>query len=82
MMKTKSDNTVPLIDHYFDEQDQSYVFVMPYYKKGNLTKYMDKKWSKTEILCFLSQICEGFLSLIHASCWHLDLKPDNIILKN
>ena len=43
---------------------------------------MNRKWSKLEILCFLSQVCEAFLSIQHAACWHLDLKPDNIILKS
>ena len=41
MMMAKSDNTVPLISHYYDEMEQSYVFVMPYYKKGNLSKLME-----------------------------------------
>lgn len=41
MMAAKSDNAVSLINHYYDESEQSYIFVMPYYKKGSLVRLMD-----------------------------------------
>jgi serine/threonine protein kinase len=57
---------------------------MPYYRKGNLSSYLDryKKWSKLDILCFLYEMCQAFLSFNKkGACWHLDLKPDNILVK-
>ena len=53
MMRAKSDYTVELLDHFYDEDSKTYIFVMPYYRKGNLTDYLDKKWDFSEILCFL-----------------------------
>lgn len=55
---------------------------MPYYNKGNLTSFMKKEWNRIDILCFLFQICQAFLSFDKkGACWHLDLKPDNILVK-
>ena len=54
---------------------------MPYYNKGNLTSFMKKEWNRIDILCFLFQICQAFLSFDKkGACWHLDLKPDNILI--
>jgi serine/threonine protein kinase len=59
---------------------------MPYYSKGSLQDYLQSnknKWEKLDILCFLYQICQAFLSFSeHGGCWHLDLKPDNILIKS
>lgn len=56
---------------------------MPYYSKGNLSQLLQKKWNKLDILSFLYQICQAFLSFSkQGACWHLDLKPDNILVKN
>jgi serine/threonine protein kinase len=86
MMRAKSDYTVELLDHFFDEELITYVFVMPYYSKGSLQDHVSensKRWDKLDILCFLYQICQAFLSFSQqgGGCWHLDLKPDNILIK-
>lgn len=82
-MRAKSDYTVELLDHFFDEETGTYVFVMPYYRKGNLSSLLSyTKWTKLDILSFLYQICQAFLSFNKkGACWHLDLKPDNILVK-
>lgn len=82
MMRAKSDYTVELLDHFYDEDLRTYIFVMPYYSKGNLSNFLDRVWSKLDILCFMFQICQAFLSFTKkGGCWHLDLKPDNILVK-
>ena len=57
---------------------------MPFYRKGSLSDCLKNKkiQTPTDILCFLYQITMAFLSFDkHAGCWHLDLKPDNILVK-
>lgn len=58
---------------------------MPYFSKGNLTEYIsNKKWDKLDILTFLYQMAEAFIVMNRKinTCWHLDLKPDNILVKS
>lgn len=82
MMRAKSDYTVELLDHFYDENLCAYIFVMSYYSKGSLTNVLNKNWTKLDILCFMYQICQAFLSFNKkGACWHLDLKPDNILVK-
>ena len=48
-MKTAhSDFTMELIDHFYDEdyQNGSYIFVMPFYKKGSLTEIIRNDWKQ------------------------------------
>ena len=48
-MKTShSEFTMKLIDHFYDDDlnNGSYIFVMPFYKKGNLSDLLPKQWEK------------------------------------
>ena len=55
---------------------------MPYYRKGSLADEIKNITTQTGIISFLYQITMAFLAFDkHAGCWHLDLKPDNILVK-
>ena len=36
MKRAKSDYSVELVDNFYDPEEESYVLVMPYYRKGSL----------------------------------------------
>ena len=56
---------------------------MPYYRKGTLSNHIKRIKTQTDIVCLLYQITMAFLAFSkYEGCWHLDLKPDNILFKD
>ena len=84
MKRAKSDYSVSLIDNFYDPEEESYVLVMPFYRNGSLGDEIKNIKSPTQVLCFLYQITMAFLSFDKnlGGCWHLHLKPDNILVKS
>lgn len=81
MLRTSSDYTLQLIDHFHDQNENMYIFIMPICKSGSLTSKMFEKWSLENILLFMYQISQAFIDLSKKQIMHLDLKPDNILIK-
>ena len=82
MKRAKSDYSVELLDNFYDPDTESYILVMPFYRKGSLAEQIKKIKTQTDIICLLYQITMAFLVFDkHAGCWHLDLKPENILVK-
>ncbi len=82
MKKIKSDYTLDLLDHFYDEKLAAYILVLPFYRKGNLSTIMHRIWDPKDILLFLFQIQKALIEIFKSNIWHLDLKPDNILIKS
>lgn len=61
MKSVQSDYSLQLYDHFFEEKNAQYIFVMPFCKLGSLEKKMNHDWTLDEILLFLYQITQAFV---------------------
>lgn len=63
-------------------------FVMPFYKEGDLDKFLKKRLqnneylSESELLNFMNQLSSGVACLHENNFLHRDLKPSNIFMSN
>jgi hypothetical protein len=42
MKNAKSDYSLDLVDHFFEEENKVYILVMPYCKLGSIEAHMDQ----------------------------------------
>lgn len=81
MYGLKGDHVVHIYD-LFDENNTTY-YVMDYVEGESLASYMEhtgKPLTEEQALYILDQVLDA-LSEVHAKqIWHLDLKPDNILI--
>ncbi len=61
MVNAQSDHSLELYDHFLDEENSQYIFVMPFCKFGSLEKKLNDDWTLDSILLFLYQITQAFV---------------------
>lgn len=81
MLGMNSPYVIELVDHFYDEQLNAYVLVMPFYACGSLESRMEKEWELDELLLFAYQTARGLLQMEERRYLHLDIKPANILLQ-
>lgn len=82
MIKSNSEYVLELIDHFYDDNLSSYILVTPYYKMGSFETLMKKDWELDELFLFFYEIAKGLFDLSKSQILHLDLKPDNILIRS
>ena len=81
MRKLTGDHLVHIHD-MFDENNTSY-YVMDYVQGESLASYMErtgKPLTEEQTLYILNQLLGGLEEVHQKQIWHLDLKPDNIMI--
>jgi len=81
MRKLTGDHLVHIHD-MFDENNTSY-YVMDYVQGESLASYMErtgKPLTEEQTLYILNQLLDGLEEVHQKQIWHLDLKPDNIMI--
>jgi len=81
MKELKGDHVVHIYD-LFDENNTSY-YVMDYVQGESLASYMEhtgKPLTEEQTLYILDQLLDGLEEVHKEKIWHLDLKPDNIMI--
>lgn len=78
-------NIIKVYQSGYDEDNDQFYLIMPYYKNGSLKDFLDKQTALLPLnTCydFFDQILSGF-SFIHSkSIVHRDVKPQNILISN
>lgn len=82
LRRIEHEAVVPLLDYWND--DHSVYIMFPHFE-GDLFKWMDQKrdgCTPEETYIVYSRIASAVEYLHHVRIWHMDIKPENILIKN